>query len=465
MSHSSASGADSESDEEDLAGISEEMQVEVRKNREELNCYIASHKALYGKSHSHAAKVDAWEQLIAFDATGSCILMTKDKKGNCVPVDITEGLKMANRSGHNAVDEMATVVTRCMSCNIRVTTGGDKAILRHTTEGGLYQCEKCFKNEYEEVSFGKTLSNTHYKKLAMAASGRSHMSVKKIARSALFKITKDMYGSSSSENREKMRKHFAAGLDLPALERYNMHLEKLAQDNEGCNELRCLAYSNDYVPMLTGTIGMRYGCRQRGCGLIPKYETDWFHAVQQGAGTGAKVGWYCPACGGEFTFNKEAAEGGKIDVRGQDKPYQYVIFFELPWKNEAGLSTFCAKAAAPTDLQQQQLNVLKLIAAVGGTTMKPGVTKTLLDMIVETNESFDRMVGSGFPRKTAIVKHPVHACMGEMQIAGCGILCLRETAVGTPMVFYDVTKAEEEGYFGTNPKYGKRRSTTRSSSS
>ena len=65
--------------------------------------------------------------------------------------------------------------------------------------GGQYQCEKCFKNEYEEVNQGKTLSRTSYKKLAMMASGGSHMSVEKIARSALFKITKDMYGSSSSE--------------------------------------------------------------------------------------------------------------------------------------------------------------------------------------------------------------------------------------------------------------------------
>jgi hypothetical protein len=124
-------------------------------------------------------------------------------------------------------------------------------------------------------------------------------------------------------------------------------------------------------------------------------------------------------------------------------------------KNAAGLSTFCAKAAAPTDLQQQQLNVLKMIAAMGGTTMKPGVTKTLLDMIVETNESFDRMVGSGFPRKTSIVKQPVHACMGEMKIVGGGTLSLREAAVGTAMVFYDVTKAEEEGYFGKDPNVGK----------
>ena len=76
------------------------------------------------------------------------------------------------------------------------------------------------------------------------------------------------------ENREKMRQHFAAGLDADTMERYAGHLEKLAADNADSNELRCLAYAGDYVPMLSGTIGMRYGCRQRGCGLIPKYETD-----------------------------------------------------------------------------------------------------------------------------------------------------------------------------------------------
>ena len=81
------------------------------------------HKALYGDSQSHKAKEDAWEQLMAFDTAGSCILMQKDKKGNLIPVDITEGLKMANRSGHSAAEEQMTVLTRCMSCNKRVTTG------------------------------------------------------------------------------------------------------------------------------------------------------------------------------------------------------------------------------------------------------------------------------------------------------------------------------------------------------
>ena len=160
-----------------------------------------------------------------------------------------------------------------------------------------------------------------------------------------------------------------------------------------------MAYATDYVPMLSGTMGMRYGCRQRGYGLIPKYETDWFHGKQPGSMEGARVHWFCPACGGEFTFSKTATEGGVVDGRGQDKPYQYVLFFELPWNATCGLRTFCAEAAAPSEVQQQQLNVLKQIAALGGLTMKPGIQKTLVDMIVETNEGFDKMVHSSFPRR------------------------------------------------------------------
>ena len=103
-----------------------------------------------------------------------------------------------------------------------------------------------------------------------------------------------------------MRIHFAEGLDACCLEQYCKHLTKLAMDNEDCSELRHLAYAADYVPMLSGTVGMRNGCRQRGCGLIPKYETNWFHGKQPGSMEGARVHWLCPACGGEFTFNKTA---------------------------------------------------------------------------------------------------------------------------------------------------------------
>ena len=41
--------------------------------------------------------------------------------------------------------------------------------------------------------------------------------------------------------------------------------------------------------------------------------------------------------------------------------------------------------------------------------------------------------------------------MGELEIAGGGVLCLSEADVGTMQVFYDVTMAEAEGYFWRKP--------------
>ena len=43
-------------------------------------------------------------------------------------------------------------------------------------------------------------------------------------------------------------------------------------------------------------------------------------------------------------------------------------------------------------------------------------------------------------------------CLGELEIAGGGVLCLTEADVGTMQVFFDVTNAEAEGYFGETPK-------------
>ena len=85
--------------------------------------------------------------------------------------------------------------------------------------------------------------------------------------------------------------------------------------------------------------------------------------------------------------------------------------------------------------------------------MQPGVERTLLDMIVQSNTSFDKMVGAVFPRVEMKVLHPVHKCLGELDIAGGGILCLSEADVGTMKVFYDITKAEAQGYFGENPHH------------
>ena len=58
---SQSSASDTESDGEGLDGLSEEMRVEVQENRKRIICWLTGHKALYGKSHSHRAKEDAWE--------------------------------------------------------------------------------------------------------------------------------------------------------------------------------------------------------------------------------------------------------------------------------------------------------------------------------------------------------------------------------------------------------------------
>ena len=61
---------------------------------------------------------DAWEQLEFFDVSGSCIQLRQNENGEVDAIDITEGLKMANRSGRDAQAEKKTVLTKCMSCHV-----------------------------------------------------------------------------------------------------------------------------------------------------------------------------------------------------------------------------------------------------------------------------------------------------------------------------------------------------------
>ncbi len=112
----------------------------------------------------------------------------------------------------------------------------------------------------------------------------------------------------------------------------------------------------------------------------------------------------------------------------------------------------CAKAIAPSTIQQSQLNVIKLIAAKGGIAMHPGIETTLLDMVTETGESFDLMVDNRFPRVDRVVMRPVHACFGELEIAGGGVLTLSEADVWKTKVFYDIKAAERQGCFGLDPE-------------
>ena len=74
-------------------------------------------------------------------------------------------------------------------------------------------------------------------------------------------------------------------------------------------------------------------------------------------------------------------------------------------------TTLCAKATGPTQEQQNRLNAIKMIGAIGGIAMQPGVEKMLLDMVTETNAGFDLMVGKKFPRINKKLLRPYHAVL------------------------------------------------------
>ena len=178
--------------------------------------------------------------------------------------------------------------------------------------------------------------------------------------------------------------------------------------------------------MISRTFAMRYACRQRGCGYIPKSEADWIIAEQKDC-TSKKEYWFCAACGGEFKYGLGS---GGLDSRGQDKPYQHVIFMQIPW-GDGKTRTMCARAVEPTQAQKACILALKGITAAAGLSVPPGAKAGLIALVIETNKCFDKMVGDTLPRKTLTVKRPMHVSLGELEVKGNGILSLSHKDLGT----------------------------------
>ena len=82
---------------------------------------------------------------------------------------------------------------------------------------------------------------------------------------------------------DKMRQTFAACFDAKAMKLFEDHVNKLAADSTNGRSLLALAAIHDYNPMISRTFGMRYACRQAGCGFIPRGEMGWIIAQQRGA--------------------------------------------------------------------------------------------------------------------------------------------------------------------------------------
>ena len=141
----------------------------------------------------------------------------------------------------------------------------------------------------------------------------------------------------------------------------------------------------------------------------------------------------------------------RIQVQaGQDNDYQHVIFMAIPW-SDGGYRTMCARAVEPTNEQKAMILALKGITAAASLTMPAGSKVGLMQLVIETNKSFDEMVGDKFPRATRTVQRPMHVTLGEMEVRGGGLLSLEAKDIGTKKIFYDIIKAEEEGHFGPEP--------------
>ena len=160
-------------------------------------------------------------------------------------------------------------------------TGGDKVILKNRSgPEAVYWCKACYAEEYEEIH-GKPLSANQFKQLSARASGRPFLTSKGIAKSALFKLTADRFGAADTECLNKMRQHFAAGLDAAAMEKFNEHVKDVTEKSTFGRGVLEYAAIHDYNPMISRTFAMRYACRQRDCGFVPKSEADWIIATQQ----------------------------------------------------------------------------------------------------------------------------------------------------------------------------------------
>ncbi len=96
-----------------------------------------------------------------------------------------------------------------------------------------------------------------------------------------------------------MKNHIAEGLDAGALEKLNAHVRHTTERCTNGRGMLEYAAVQDFNPMIAKAFAMRYACRQRGCGLVPKSEAGWIIATQISV---AKEYWFCGACGGEFRY-------------------------------------------------------------------------------------------------------------------------------------------------------------------
>ena len=104
---------------------------------------------LVGNIFGARQTADRFENTIAFDDEYRCWDFTVDEEGFKHMVDITLGVKMAQRSGLTVAQAATAMYTYCGKCNAGCPLGGDKVILKDRSGStAVYWCQSCETRDY-----------------------------------------------------------------------------------------------------------------------------------------------------------------------------------------------------------------------------------------------------------------------------------------------------------------------------
>ena len=63
--------------------------------------------------------------------------------------------------------------------------------------------------------------------------------------------------------------------------------------------------------------------------------------------------------------------------------------------------------------------------------LKPGATACLMDLVTHSNAAFNAMVKDKIPKKTVVIKRPIHHALGPMMVDGNALLSMQEDKIGS----------------------------------
>ena len=203
--------------------LPEEEKVEMQLLALDLARWATKGAKLIGDAFGQRGLEDAFLGNICFDEDNKCYEVVTDENGLQVIHDLTQGLRMAQKSGMDERQSLAAIFTKCARCGVGMPTGGDKALLK-SRDGptATYWCKKCAMEDHFEKT-GIPLTTRQFKIKSATAAGRPFLTSQGIEKSALFKLTMGTFGTAGREADANRKSHSAAGCGKKAVEKVHEH--------------------------------------------------------------------------------------------------------------------------------------------------------------------------------------------------------------------------------------------------